>query len=114
MCLRRAPEKYIAGAKAPAGAALDRAALHRSDPISDPPNFLPNVYRGPLPGGRAAGREAENLPPTNAFVKKTWIYESTPPILLNDNFLTNCLKRHDLTRSILIIVKIILSLCSKT
>jgi hypothetical protein len=27
MCLRRAPEKYIAGAKAPAGAALDRAAL---------------------------------------------------------------------------------------
>jgi hypothetical protein len=28
MCLRRAPEKYIAGAKAPAGAALDRAALH--------------------------------------------------------------------------------------
>jgi hypothetical protein len=27
MCLRRAPEKYIAGAKAPAGAALDRADL---------------------------------------------------------------------------------------
>jgi hypothetical protein len=27
MCLRRAPEKYIAGAKAPAGAALDRAVL---------------------------------------------------------------------------------------
>jgi hypothetical protein len=27
MCLRRAPEKYIAGTKAPAGAALDRAAL---------------------------------------------------------------------------------------
>jgi hypothetical protein len=27
MCLRRAPEKYIAGAKAPAGAALNRAAL---------------------------------------------------------------------------------------
>jgi hypothetical protein len=27
MCLRRAPEKYMAGAKAPAGAALDRAAL---------------------------------------------------------------------------------------
>jgi hypothetical protein len=30
MCLRRAPEKYIAGAKAPAGAALDRADIvHR-------------------------------------------------------------------------------------
>jgi hypothetical protein len=27
MCLRRAPEKYIAGTKAPSGAALDRAAL---------------------------------------------------------------------------------------
>jgi hypothetical protein len=27
MCLRRAPEKYIAGAKASAGAALDRAAI---------------------------------------------------------------------------------------
>jgi hypothetical protein len=27
MCLRRAPEKYIAGAKAPPGAALDRAGL---------------------------------------------------------------------------------------
>jgi hypothetical protein len=27
MCLRRAPEKYIASAKAPAGAALDRAAI---------------------------------------------------------------------------------------
>jgi hypothetical protein len=27
MCLRRAPEKYIAGAKAPAGTALDRAGL---------------------------------------------------------------------------------------
>jgi hypothetical protein len=27
MCLRRAPEKYIAGDKAPAGAALDRAGL---------------------------------------------------------------------------------------
>jgi hypothetical protein len=27
MCLRRAPEKDIAGAKAPAGAALDRAGL---------------------------------------------------------------------------------------
>jgi hypothetical protein len=26
MCLRRAPEKHIAGVKAPAGAALDRAA----------------------------------------------------------------------------------------
>jgi hypothetical protein len=27
MCLRRAPEKYITGAMAPVGTALDRAAL---------------------------------------------------------------------------------------
>jgi hypothetical protein len=27
MCLRRVPEKYITGAMAPVGAALDRAAL---------------------------------------------------------------------------------------
>jgi hypothetical protein len=30
MCLRRAPEKYITGAMAPVGAALDRAALDRA------------------------------------------------------------------------------------
>jgi hypothetical protein len=32
MCLRKAPEKYIAGAKAPAGAALDRAGLENVGP----------------------------------------------------------------------------------
>jgi hypothetical protein len=31
MCLRRAPEKYIAGVKAPAGAALDKAAQTHLD-----------------------------------------------------------------------------------
>jgi hypothetical protein len=31
MCLRRAPEKYIVGAKAPAGAVLYRADLKGSD-----------------------------------------------------------------------------------
>jgi hypothetical protein len=31
MCLRRAPEKYITGAMAPVGAALDRAALKGSN-----------------------------------------------------------------------------------
>jgi hypothetical protein len=29
-------------------------------------------------GGKAAGREADHSPPTNAEVKKTWIYTSTP------------------------------------
>jgi hypothetical protein len=28
MCLRRAPQKYIAGAMAPTGAALDRAVIY--------------------------------------------------------------------------------------
>jgi hypothetical protein len=39
MCLRRAPEKYIAGAKAPAGAALDRAAIDSR--LSTPPPVSP-------------------------------------------------------------------------
>jgi hypothetical protein len=31
MCLRRAPEKYITGAMAPVGAALDRAGVYDSE-----------------------------------------------------------------------------------
>jgi hypothetical protein len=34
MSLRRAPEKYIAGALAPAGPALDRAGLHAKQAVS--------------------------------------------------------------------------------
>jgi hypothetical protein len=39
MCLRRAPEKYITGAKAPAGAALDRAALTQLNKVGAFPNI---------------------------------------------------------------------------
>jgi hypothetical protein len=33
---------------------------------------------GSLPGGKAAGREADHSPPTSAEVKDTWIYSFTP------------------------------------
>jgi hypothetical protein len=41
MCLRRAPEKYITGAMAPVGAALDRAGVERSEcePVSESVNW---------------------------------------------------------------------------
>jgi hypothetical protein len=54
MCLRRAPEKYIAGAKAPAGTALDRAAL---DPIV---GLLPATR---LPSRCAAANASTSPPP---------------------------------------------------
>jgi hypothetical protein len=47
MCLRRAPEKYIAGTKAPAGAALDRAGLDNVGfLLSDNPIGIQGLLRG--------------------------------------------------------------------
>jgi hypothetical protein len=34
--------------------------------------------RGPLPGVKRQGREADHSPPTSAEVKKIWIYTTTP------------------------------------
>jgi hypothetical protein len=34
---------------------------------------------GSFPGVKRQGREGDHSPPTNAEVKKTWIYTSTPP-----------------------------------
>jgi hypothetical protein len=36
--------------------------------------------RGSFPGGKAAGRVADQSPPSNAEVKNAWSYNSTPPI----------------------------------
>jgi hypothetical protein len=62
MCLRRAPEKYIAGA------ALDRAALHSSDGC----NSI-------VTGWYCRKEEA----------KRTWIWMSTPPYVYMAQCLTN-------------------------
>jgi hypothetical protein len=43
------------------------------------PASYPMGTGGFLPGGKAAGREADRSPPTSAEVKKTWVYTSTPP-----------------------------------
>jgi hypothetical protein len=36
---------------------------------------------GSFPGVKRQGREADHSPPTNAEVKKMWIYTSTPPYI---------------------------------
>jgi len=39
--------------------------------------------RGSFPGGKAAGREADHLPPSSAKFKNAWSYTSTPPTRLH-------------------------------
>jgi len=39
--------------------------------------------RGSFHGGKAAGCEADHLPPSSAEVKNAWNYTSTPPIRLH-------------------------------
>jgi hypothetical protein len=57
---------------------------HRPDRLWDPPNLVSIVYLEALsPGLKRQGREADHSPPTSAEAKKTWIYETTPPIRLH-------------------------------
>jgi hypothetical protein len=50
-----------------------RPALGTTQPLIQ---WVPGVLS---PGLKRPGREADNSPPTNAEVKKMWIYTSTPP-----------------------------------
>jgi hypothetical protein len=43
MCLRRTPEKYITGAMAPVGAALDRAGVHHEAKVTGVVFFISKV-----------------------------------------------------------------------
>jgi hypothetical protein len=61
------------GVRIPVGSKIVFAASRPALGPSQPPVHW-------VPGGdKAAGREADDSPPTNAEVKKTWIYTSTPP-----------------------------------
>jgi hypothetical protein len=52
----------------------------RPNRLWDPPILLSNGYLGVLPPEvKRPGREADHSPTTSAYVKKTWIYISTPP-----------------------------------
>jgi hypothetical protein len=47
------------------------------------PASYPMGTEGCFSGGKAAGREADHSPPSNAEVKNAWSYTSTPPIRLH-------------------------------
>jgi len=54
-----------------------------SRPAPCPPSLLRNGYRGSFDGDKAAGCETDHSPTSNAKVRNTWSYVSTPPILLH-------------------------------
>jgi hypothetical protein len=43
------------------------------------PTSYPMGTGSSFPGVKRPGREADQSPPTNAEIKKIWIYTSTPP-----------------------------------
>jgi hypothetical protein len=60
------------GVRVPAALRIVSSFRH-PDRLWGPRSLLTNGYLGP------GVREADNSPPTNTEVKKTWIYTSTPP-----------------------------------
>jgi hypothetical protein len=55
---------------------------YRSDYLWGPTNLLSNGYQGLFTRGGGVKwqeREADHSPPTNAEVKKAWVYTSTSP-----------------------------------
>jgi hypothetical protein len=55
--------------------------------IQPPIQLVPGTL---FPDVKSQGREADHSPRTNAKVKKTWIYTSTPPHI----FMAYCLIKH--------------------
>jgi hypothetical protein len=55
---------------------------YRPDRLWGPPSLLFNWYRGLFSQGvKRQVHEADNSAPTNAEVKKTWIYTATTPYI---------------------------------
>ena len=52
-------------------------------PTLSPYSLLFNWYHGSFPGVKWTGREAEHLPPSNAWLKKRWSNNSVSPICLH-------------------------------
>jgi hypothetical protein len=57
--------------------------------------------RGSFPGGKAAGCEADHLPPSSAEVKNAWNYASTPQYV----FILWCLAKHKYNFTFTFIIK---------
>jgi hypothetical protein len=66
------------GVRVPVGARIFTSPC-RPDQLWGPPNLLSNGFRGLSPGVKRPGRVADHSHPTNAEIKKTWVYTSTPP-----------------------------------
>jgi hypothetical protein len=61
----------------------------RPDRLWDQSSLLSNGYRWLFQGVKRPGREAGHSTPSNAEVKKTWIYTSTPPYAFMAQYLPN-------------------------
>jgi hypothetical protein len=65
------------GVRVPVGSNIFTSP-YRPDRLWGPLSLLSNGYRGLTPGVKRQGCDADHSPPTNAEVKKMWIYTSTP------------------------------------
>jgi hypothetical protein len=55
------------------------SSLRRPHRLWGPPTSYPMSTEGSSPGVKRPGREADHSPPTNAEIKKMWLYTSNPP-----------------------------------
>jgi hypothetical protein len=65
--------------------------FYTSSTLAVGPTELPIqwVSRALSPGVKRPGREPDHSPPTNAKIKKTWIYTSTPSYVFMEQCLIN-------------------------
>jgi hypothetical protein len=76
-------DDQVVGVRVPLGSRIF-ASAYRPDRLWGPPSLLSNGHREAIfPGVKRPESEADHSPPTSAKVKKTWMYASTPPYVLN-------------------------------